>query len=76
MKRYSTVKSVVIGIVAIVSVGTLYAAFIMTLSSLQLLLIPELAAQLLGAGLFIMVAVTVYYLAKFWRWTYLLAKRW
>jgi len=48
----------------------------MVVSGLQLLFIPELRAQLLGAGLFIMVAVVAYYLAKLWRWAYLLAKRW
>jgi len=69
-------KATVIGIVAIVSVGTLYALLLMVVSGLQLLFIPELRAKLLGTGLFIMVAVTVYYLTKFWRWTYLLAKRW
>jgi ABC-type Co2+ transport system permease subunit len=73
MKR---VKATVIGLIGVVSAGTLYALLIMVVSGLQLLFIPELRAQLLGAGLFIMVAVVAYYLAKLWRWAYLLAKRW
>jgi hypothetical protein len=76
MKRYSTVKWVVYGIIGAASVNALYAIFVIVISGVRLLFISELRAQLLGAGLFALAAVTVYYLLKLWHWTYLLGKRW
>jgi hypothetical protein len=76
VKRLKLVKGIVLGIMIVISVGACYAAFLMLLAGIQLLIIPEQRAQLLGAGLIAITSAMVYYLVKFARWTYFLAKRW
>jgi hypothetical protein len=76
IEKLRLVKGIILGMMIVIGVGAYCAACIMILAGFRLFLIPELRAQLLGVGLIALSAAMVYYLVKFGRWTYFLAKRW
>jgi hypothetical protein len=76
IEKLKLVKGIILGMMIAIGIGAYCSACIMILAGFRLFLIPELRAQLLGVGLIALSAAMVYYLVKFGRWTFFLAKRW